>query len=563
MAKRRRTDTPATIAESYDLGLAESTGAEAVVETLLERLADLELAVEDRGWVQLLGDNSTYDFSREGLRAINRNMRNSALGNPLINRAVTLQASYVFGQGVSIKTECEPVAGVLQAFLDNPKNKAELTSQQAMVEKETLLQVEGNLFFVFFEKPSSGELVIRSIPFDEIADIWFNPEDRKDPWYYLRRWQQPKMTDQGAILQEQREEWYPDWRHVPEDGAELPTTFGGKKVNAERVAHIKVGQLGNMKFGLSEMYTAVPWARAYGDFLRDWSSIVRAIQQFAYKLSTKGGSAGVAAAKAQLARSPIDPSSPNIRNRPVAGSTFIQAEGTDLTPMPKTGANVSADDARRLLLMVCAGVGLPETFFGDVSVGTLATAKSLDRPTELKFRDRQSLWTGFFQELALYVISRAVYADPESYGAEVVTGDDGSKTFIVTATDDNGITEVVEPTIDVDFPPLLEHDVTAAVGAIVTAATLNGSDIKSGWSEEFIAELLLRALGQDDIDAILEILFPKAEDGITPKLRPDQEAKAAAAPPMTPPPPGLPDPAETMAEAARVIADAAEALRLV
>jgi hypothetical protein len=37
-------------------------------------------------------------------------------------------------------------------------------------------------------------------------------------------------------------------------------------------------------------------------------------------------------------------------------------------------------------------VGVPETFLADVSTGNLATATTLDRPTELVFMEKQEAW---------------------------------------------------------------------------------------------------------------------------------------------------------------------------
>ena len=73
--------------------------------------------------------------------------------------------------------------------------------------------------------------------------------------------------------------------------------------------------------------------------------------------------------------------------------------------------------------MVAAATGLPESFFGDVSVGTLATARSLDRPTELKFHSRQTLWADVLRDLLGYVIDQAVTAPRGQLQGTVATDD--------------------------------------------------------------------------------------------------------------------------------------------
>src|SRR5690606_19652667 len=89
---------------------------------------------------------------------------------------------------------------------------------------------------------------------------------------------------------------------------------------------------------------------------------------------------------------------------PVVGSTFISGAGVKLEAVKTSGATVSAEDGRRIMLMVAAAMNLPETFYGDASVGSLATAKSLDRPTELAIKDRQSLWIDVLNAIHDFVL---------------------------------------------------------------------------------------------------------------------------------------------------------------
>ena len=166
----------------------------------------------------------------------------------------------------------------------------------------------------------------------------------------------------------------------------------------------------------------------------------------------------------------------------------IMSEGSDLQPSRTAGATTSAEDGRRMLLMVAAAMGLPETFFGDASVGSLATAKSLDRPTELKFRDRQSLWEDWLKELIQYAIERAMAAPS---GPLPVMLDEKARH------------------LDVDFPPVLERDIDRTIGAIVTSATLDGKALAGTMDLPTVSRMLLTALGEDDVDEILAALFPE------------------------------------------------------
>jgi hypothetical protein len=472
-------------------------------ELLIERLAELELSLEDSGWQQLVG-NAENEFSREALRKICNLALLFWLKNPLIKRGVSVQAHYVFGQGVSIRAQDEQVNEVIQAFLDDAKNQTELTSHQAMMTKEQELTVYANLFFVFFTNVADGRVRIRIIPFDEIADVITNPEDSKDPWYYKRSWTEQGIDGKTSV----RTALYPDWRYRP---ADKPETVNNITVQWKTpVYHVAVNKLSNMRFGVSEVYAAIDWANSYREFLTDWATITRMLSRFAYKLSTPGGKSGIAAAKTKLSTT-YGLADAETNPAPVTGSTFISGTDVKLDPMRIGGANVSAEDGRRLLLMVAAAQGLPETFYGDTSVGTLATAKSLDRPTELQMRNRQTLWADVFDAILAYVIEQSVRAPGGTLKGAVVEDDDGTPVVTLDQVPDESTGKMTErdATVTISFPSILEHDVAASVTAIVQAATLGGGTLAGTIDQENVSRMLLTALGDPDVDATLDAMYPE------------------------------------------------------
>jgi len=465
-------------------------------DNLEERLADLELALEDQGWYKL-GWLSEREFSRDGLRTINMIARYMYLKNPLIKQGVDVQTRYVFGQGMNIASDQEPVNDVIQGFLNDSKNRAELTSHQSRMGKETELQLYSNIFFVFFTD-TDGKVRVRTIPCDEVSEIITNPEDRKEPWYYKREWSQSSLNmDSGIHEAETITAYYPDWRYQP---GSKPVSIGSKTIEWESpVYHVKTGGLPDMQFGVSEVYPALDWARAYKEFLENWSTIVKAYARFAWSLTTKGGADGVAAAKTKL-QSTLGTGSGETNPPPLTGSTFLSTEGVDMKPMKTAGATTKAEDGRRLLLMVASTMGLPETFFGDVSVGTLATAKSMDRPTELKMVSRQTLWADIYRAILDYVIRKAI--DGGTLDGTVTEEDDGTPNIEVAVDG-----QLESPSINVDFPPILEHDVSESIKSIVTAGTLNGKVPAGTIDMETLSRLLLSALGVENIDALIDQMF--------------------------------------------------------
>ncbi len=482
------------------------------IELLYERLAELELAIEDQGWLRL-GAEGEREFSREALRRIAAMSRLAFMKNPLVGRAVSLQALYVWGQGVTIQARHPALDAVVQAFLDDQKNRAELTSHQARTFKELDLQVDGNLFFVFFPNPVTGRVRVRTIAPDEIAEIVCNPEDAKEPWYYRRSWTQRRLdVATGQSVSQRRTAYYPDWQYNP---LAKPSHIGEHAVEwASPVYHVKVGGLSDMRFGVPETYAALDWARAYKSFLEDVATVMRAVSRFSAKVTTKGGARGIAAAKAKLNTTlGAGGNSSETNPPPVTGSVFVAGEGTDYTPMNVRGVTIAPEDGRRFLLMVCAAMGIPETFTGDVSVGTLATAKSLDRPTELKFVDRRTLWADVLGAILGYAIDWAVRAPrgPLRNLGTITTDDDGE--LVVTFIEDPDTGKPIDRGVAISFPSILEHDVAASVGAIVQAATLGAPGTLAGTLDlKLVTRLLLTALGVEHVDELLAELFPDDEE---------------------------------------------------
>lgn len=526
MARRRKRQQPA-LASPEAARLRESLAQQELsAELLVERIAALELALEDEGWRRLT-QQAEVEFSREGLGEIALLSRIMYLKNPLLNRAVSIQAAYVWALGVNVSARHPAVNKVIQDFLDDPKNKAEL-GHQGRMENETELQTDGNLFFVLFTQPRTGRVKVRSIPFAEIAEVISNPDDRKDPWYYKRVWSRQALSEAGTVVPKAETAYYPAAGYRPKD---RPSSLAGHPIQWDApVLHLKVGGFSDWSFGLSEVYSAIDWAKAYKEFLEDWATLSRAYSRWAHKVTTPGGKRAVAAAKAKLGTTyGTSGASAESNPPPTVGSVFVADDKVKLDPIRIGGANVSADDGRRIMLMVAAATGWPETFFGDVSVGTLATATSLDRPTELRIKNRQILWADFWRLIFGYVILCAVRAPQgalRSLGAVVV--EDGEER--IEWGEDPETAKPIAPDVSVDFPPIVERDIATTVNAIVSAATLNGGAKAGTLDDRTISRLLLVALGESDVDAALD------------RILPDEGAPS--------PPEGAPQPGSALGEAA-------------
>lgn len=477
------------------------------IELFQERLAELELALEDVGWTKL-SHESDREFSKDALDQINRLARMFWLKNPLIRRAVLTQTQYVFGQGVNWDAADEAVKEVLEDFWYDEKNQAELTGHQARMIKESELQVFGNIFFVLFVDRSRGTVQVRSIPVDEIQDIICNPDDAKEPWYYKRVYTQRRFNlDTGQYETEKKVTYYPDI-NIPR--RKLRNTIGGQPVERDAyVYHVSTNRLSDMKFGVSEVYAAMDWARAYKEFLENWATLTKAYSRFAWKLTGKGGAkARQEAAKKLNTTLGTEQGGGLDRNpAPVTGSVFVANDGTKLEPIRQAGPSVKADDGNKMIHMVSAATGIFYHYLvGDPSTGNLATAKAMERPMEMMFRDRQTLWKSIFENIFWFVIKQSVKAP------------NGKLTGTVSVDQRTGEETVQLPQgmsdhFAVTFPPLLEHDVREHIQAIIDAATLGGKQLAGTMTLKHVTKLLLNALGEEDVNELLDEMFPDGEDG--------------------------------------------------
>lgn len=465
-------------------------------ELLQERIAELELALDDVGYERIGDSNFDKQFTKASIDKIAAMAKVYWLKNPLIKRAVATQANYVFGQGVDVVAADEDVQTVVDAFMDDSKNRAELTGEQAMLTKETELQVTSNLFFTFFTDPLNGATRVRTIPLSEITRIIYNPDDSKEPWYYYRQWQQPK--EPGSQKYEMHQAMYPDINYMPKGG--LPKHFNGIEVMAlNPVYHVKTNCLSDMEYGVSEIYAAIDWAKAYKDFLEDWYTIVKSLSKFAWKATSKSGSTGMAQAKQVLEGAINGGSNPMNSDLPgQAAQVWMSSDNFDLAPMPKSGATVAVDDGRRALLMVCAATGIYEHYFGDPSTGNLATAKAMEQPMLLMFQERQELWTDVFNTILGYVINQSALK-PGGKLRGVMSFNDYGESYV-----DMGDTD---RSVDVKFPPILQEDVNERIDAIVKSVTLSGQTPANTIDLKTATTQMLTALGENT--DIVDKLFPE------------------------------------------------------
>lgn len=478
------------------------------LELLREGFADLALAAEDKDWLRL-GAAAEDAFDRRGIGQIASNCRVMTVASPLLKRGKQLRAGYVWGQGVEVQARAgakavQDVNAVIQAFWDDESNQTAFTSSLAQEENEGVLYSDGNFFLAAFTNPLTGRVQVRSTPFDEIVDVITNPEDRDDPWFYVREYTttviRPFRDAKGVLSTRARaqviKELHPAMGYRPRvrakaidvEGTTMPVKWDAPML------HVPVNRLDGWKFGIPDAYASLPWARAYEGFLTDWARLVKALSKFAWRLSGDRASKAKRAASAIGAAMPAGVPPLGVQTSD-AGQVAAYGPGAQLEAIPKTGATIDSESGRPLAAIAAAGIGIPvTTLLADPgTTGARATAETLREPLVREMGMRRSLWGSVIKTLASYVIDQAVKA-PRGPLRGTVSRDEDDREVVTLVGE-------VERTVEVVWPSFDEIDIAGMVAAIVDAESTKVLPPRE------IAKLLLAAFQVEDADELIEGLF--------------------------------------------------------
>ncbi|WP_210651334.1 hypothetical protein [Nocardioides sp. SYSU D00065] len=470
---------------------------------LRENLADLQLALEDKGWDQI-SSAVQRDFSPEARKALARICRHMAIANPLLKRGMQIRIGYVWGQGVQVRAraageeQAQDVNAVVQGFLD--ANKTTFSGDEAHDQLERGAATEGNVYIACFTSPMTGAVRIRTALADEVVDVITNPDDRDEPWYYVREVPQrivEKGYQRGATRTRNQiaRVAHPALGYRPQV---RPQTLDGMPIRWDApIKHVKVNPVAGWRFGIPDVYASLAWARAYKDFLVDWAQLTHSLSLIAWQAT--GGTTSKAQKVAQGIAAANGGNGPGVGGIPPigggqAGQAAVGTPDVRLEAVSKSGATIDADSGKPLAGMAAAGLGLPVTMLlADPGVtGARAVAETLDLPTILEMGMRRLLWQAAFTEVIEYVVDQAAIA-PRGPLRGAMSRDEWGRLQVKLTGD-------VEKTLDWDWPPLVDVDPVELVKAITASAeTTIGRAVPV-----VLLRLLLNALGVKDVDEVLE-----------------------------------------------------------
>ena len=517
-----------------------------------------ELLLQNVNWQREI-NYSWLEFTRWGIQQIILICRLYYIKNPIVRRLVDVCAQYVFARGYDATTSDEAANDVIRDFFTRNQK---VFGRVALMDLEKSKDRDGNLFFAFFPDPGTGNCDARVIDATEIQDIWCDPDDADTPQFYERIWtQRAHDPASGQQTTKTMQAWYPALGYEP---AVRPPTISGHPVRWDTpVYHRKVGAVSKWLFGCPRIYPMLDWAKEARRFLESCASVRQSLSQYASIIKTKGGQQAIEGIKQQT-QTQVGPGAPIWDTQPpaISGSTFISGPGTTLEAFKVQGATFEPDGVRWYAIMCCMVKGLPPTFLGDMQTSNLATATSLDRPTETVFLSLQEEWTEDLVVMLTYVLSKSLKAPSGKLREAMVQrgatpGDiiirecaykrlpSGRRKYVEAAAKADAIE------VRVTFPNIQEGDVPALVGAGVEALTLGnkGGQIV-GVDEKIGIKWVAETLGIEKSDEMIESMYPdkatpaKGQNQAGPAYDPNRMV-APIAPPipkLQPQPGGAPQP---------------------
>ena len=424
-----------------------------------------ELKLEDAGWTQLgsvLGD-PIMDVQRI------QNLKNSRLfhaKDPMANQAIRIWTTYTFGQGLSWSTEDDAARKVLEAFWDEPLNRSILSTVGQSKSSDKLL-VDGEIFFALFLGPQ-GVLIRRIDPL-EITEIISDPEDADAIMFYKRQWANRLGAMQNGIYRSaMNAKGYPV----------ISPLSASYIIHDQEAVIVHLAQNTISRRGNPLLLPALDWLKQHRRFLAARVAIMLALAKFAWHQKVAGGAKDVAAIKAVTNEKQTN-----------SGSTMVENMGVDTTPIKtETGSKGAYNDARLLKLQICSAVGIPEQYFGDISTGNLATAKTVELPMMKQFQTYQAVWADTYKVINEIVLKHG--------------GIEKSKWYV-----------------DLDFPPIAPDDTLESSNAI-SAAVKTFPEFRHSPD---VQQLSLINLGINDPQKVLDQLkdimksLPKPEVSTVPE----------------------------------------------
>lgn len=340
------------------------------------------LEFDEKGWkpINALSDEG---FQLQDVKNVSMAARLQTNSNPLLKRGANLRASYVFGRGFKMSGNGNVLLPRFQKIVDDPINQQVLFSEEACKQNERTLFTDGN-FFVRYDIKNQR---FGRVPLSEISAIARDSDDPEIVTYYQREYTRVKqVTATGAEVTETVKVWY-----ALDTTLNPVASIGDVRVDRnfvlfDRRENVETGSV----LGVPDCLSALPWAWAYSEYLKDGSKMLKALSAIAWQVKSKTAK-GVTNASAKV-----------MNNRQVA-ATVVSGSDVEMSAMPRNNAvDLSTGQPLASMAATAMEVSTDALLAGSGLTGG-AGSQVLDQSTLNAAYGRQGNWEAFFLRVLRYM----------------------------------------------------------------------------------------------------------------------------------------------------------------
>lgn len=477
----------------------EMVNTQRALETVLNDQRMLERAIEDLDYLNLFDLTQIHDILPDATKSKTiKRLRQLRHENPLAKQGIRLIVRFTLGKGITWICKNDEIRKTLMEYWKDPDNKVILTDLDSQKEFIDETATDGEKFLACYEFPQVKPfLKLAEIPMEEIDDIIYDPDNRRIPVYYKRKFKEliydgkdERYKPKNSRERKDKVLFYRDYRvtddrikeiseRVKIPAAKIAKSDDGKEI---KMFHAYVNPLWTKKGrrGISELFASREWFRVFREFMQDRAIINRAATSIAFRRKVKGGPAAVAQVTGKLGGIPVGQTDHEFGEigtltRPVAGAIYDSNEASDLDWMKTdTGAANAKEDGRMLLMVGGAGIGTNIHYFGEGGDANLATAQAMELPMVKNYEDWQTWFAAINMRLFDYVLHLAYKENipfedrsTEAIGNSSAQVAPGTKPLVLDDEDiEDRLPEVkeqsptsVEDVVSWDFPPIITKDV--------------------------------------------------------------------------------------------------------
>lgn len=359
-------------------------------EILREELSSVKAMMDADavGWTAIsgIGGQGAPGLSLSTLKSSSAQIREYAVGNPLIKRGLNLRYSYVWSKGVQIPGINEETGkrgrkSNLENFYRHPVNQDSIFSDGAHQAMEFAAGTDG-CFLLLGEESSK---VVRPIPISEVAGVYVNPEFSGEIWAILREWN-PNPADTTTL----RRRWYYSDQFTgvkkqsiqDELGKSIPVD--SKHTLIDFWANRQVG----WAYGAPDALAAMGYVRQYTELMMNGKTMTDALARFASKVKV-GSKAGANNVGVKLGNGG-------------AGQAAVIGEGNEMDIFSAAGKTYDFNGIRPVASLVATAleVSIIHLLSDPGAAGSsYGSASNLDLPTKRAMVARQNLWKSFIERV--------------------------------------------------------------------------------------------------------------------------------------------------------------------